>query len=255
MTKQEYRRELLALALPISLQCLLQSSFSVVDQVMIGQLGSINIAAVGLAGRFISLLSVMVQAIAAVAAIILAQAIGKKNREEISKGFFSNLLLSLMLSGGFTLASLLFPATIMGIYFSDDATTQTAAGYLQIYALSFLPMALNAVLSSFLRCHKDTKTPLYVGIFSAVLNTILNYLLIYGRLGLPQLGVQGAAWASVLAQAAGCGWTLLRNLASAPPQSPISFTAKPRKSPPRPSNGSRKPWKSGNTFPTWLVFY
>ena len=60
---QEFRKELLQLALPVTLQCLLHSAFGVIDQVMTGQLGSVSIAGIGLAGKFISLLTVMVQAV------------------------------------------------------------------------------------------------------------------------------------------------------------------------------------------------
>lgn len=195
LSKQQYRRDLRQLALPISLQCLLASSFSVVDQVMIGQLGSVSIAAIGLAGKFISLLTVMVQAIAAVAAIIMAQAVGKGDQREVGCGLCTNSLLAL--AGLFTSLGLLVPEGIMAIYSKDVTTVRTAAGYLRIYALSFLPMAVTSLLSAFLRCRKETKLPLYVGICSAVLNTGLNYLLIYGKLGLPAMGTQGAAWASV----------------------------------------------------------
>ncbi len=204
LSRQQYRKELCQLALPISLQCLLQSSFSVVDQVMIGQLGSVSIAAVGLAGKFVALLTVMVQAIATVCGIILAQAVGKGEKEEISKGFFTNLMLALLLAAGFTTFGLMIPERIMGIYSKDRDTILTAASYLRIYSVSFLPLALTSLMSAFLRCMKDTKTPLYAGIGAALGNTLLNYLLIYGKLGFPEMGVQGAAWASVLSQIAGC---------------------------------------------------
>ena len=85
LTKQQYYKDLQQFAIPISLQCLFQSSFSVVDQIMIGQLGSVSIAAIGLGGKFISLLTVMVQAISAAAGIIMAQAVGKQNRAQISR--------------------------------------------------------------------------------------------------------------------------------------------------------------------------
>lgn len=204
MNKQQYYQDLRQLALPISLQCLLQSSFSVVDQLMIGQLGSVSIAAVGLAGKFISLLTVMIQAIAAVAGILMAQAVGKRNQEKVRKGLYTNLLISLILAIGFTALGLLIPSTIMGIYSEDTATILEAAGYLRIYAISFIPMTLTSLFSAYLRCHKETKIPLYAGICSAIANTGLNYLLIYGKLGLPALGAQGAAWASVASQVAGC---------------------------------------------------
>lgn len=203
-TKQHYYNDLRQLALPISLQCLFQSSFSVVDQIMIGQLGSVRIAAIGLCGKFISLLTVMVQAIAAVAGIIMAQAVGKRDQAEIGRGLYTNLLLALALATGFTLLGLRIPNRIMAIYSEDSATIQTAAGYLRIYALSFLPMTIGSLLSAYLRCRKETKLSLYAGICSAILNTGLNYLLIYGKFGFPELGVLGAAWASVIAQIVSC---------------------------------------------------
>lgn len=201
---QQYRQSLTQLALPISLQCLLQSSFSVVDQIMIGQLGSVSIAAIGLGGKFISLLTVMVQAIASAAGIIMAQAVGKKDRESLSRGLYTNALLALALAAGFTLLGRCIPGRIMAVYAEDQPTVQAAAEYLSVYALSFLPMTLGSLLSVYLRCRKETKLPLYAGICSAVLNTGLNYLLIYGKWGFPELGVAGAAWASVIAQIAGC---------------------------------------------------
>lgn len=202
--KQSYYQDLRQLALPISLQCLLHSSFSVVDQIMIGQLGSVSIAAIGLSGKFISLLTVMVQAIASVAGIVMAQAVGKKEQETLSRGLYTNLLLALALAAGFTFLGLRIPEPIMSVYSEDQATVRTAAKYLSVYALSFLPMTLGSLFSSYLRCRKETKLPLYAGICSAILNTGLNYILIYGKCGFPKLGVSGAAWASVAAQIAGC---------------------------------------------------
>ena len=205
--KEENRiflRELKALALPVTLQCLLQSSFSVVDQVMTGQLGSVSIAAIGLGRKFISLLTVMVQAIAAVAGIILAQAVGKRDREEAGKGFFTNLLLALLLAAGFTAVSVGIPEKIMAFYSEDADTVREAASYLQIYAFSFFPMAVTSMCSAYLRCIGEASIPLYAGIGAAVLNTGLNYLLIFGNGGFPRMGVLGAALASVIAQAAGC---------------------------------------------------
>lgn len=204
LTKQQYYKDLQQFAIPISLQCLFQSSFSVVDQIMIGQLGSVSIAAIGLGGKFISLLTVMVQAISAAAGIIMAQAVGKQNRAQISRGLYTNLLLALMLAVGFTFLGLQIPNKIMAVYSEDSATIQTAAGYLSVYALSFLPMTVGSLLSAYLRCRKATKLPLYAGICSALFNTGLNYLLINGKFGFPEFGVLGAAWASVIAQIVSC---------------------------------------------------
>ena len=79
MKQQEhFFKTVCALAIPVALQSMLQSSFSMVDQIMIGQLGEINVAAVGLAGKFASIYSVVISAIGAVAGIMIAQYLGQK---------------------------------------------------------------------------------------------------------------------------------------------------------------------------------
>ncbi len=203
ISKKEFRKDLWQLALPVTLQCVLQSSFSVVDQVMTGQLGSENIAAIGIGSRFIFLLTVIVQAIGAGAGIIIAQAVGREDEREAGRGFYTSLGLALTFSVGFTAASLLFPEKLVGIYSKDKETVLKAVSYLRIYAVSFLPMTVSSLLSVYLRCVKAATIPLYAGFGGAFLNSGLNYLLIFGKCGFPQMGIQGAAWASVISQIAG----------------------------------------------------
>ena len=78
--EKSFFRSVCALAVPVDLQSMLQASFSIVDQIMIGQLGSVNVAGVGLAGKFSSIFSVVVAAIGVVAGIMISQYIGQKNR-------------------------------------------------------------------------------------------------------------------------------------------------------------------------------
>ena len=77
--KNNFFKTVCNLAVPVTLQSMLQSSFSIVDQIMIGQLGSISVAGVGLAGKFASIYSVVVSAIGAVAGIMISQYLGQKN--------------------------------------------------------------------------------------------------------------------------------------------------------------------------------
>lgn len=202
--RQQFRRELLKIALPVTLQCLLQSSFGVVDQIMTGQLGSISIAGIGLAGKFTSLFSVLISAIMAAAGIMIAQYIGNKDDRQIGRSFFINFGLAIMITAIFLGLSLVFPAKLMGLYTKDEETVAAAAEYLKIFSLSFLPLTVNMMLSTFLRCVQAAAIPLYTSIAAAVINTGLNYILIFGKLGFPQMGYRGAAWASVIAQVIGC---------------------------------------------------
>lgn len=207
--RTEFRAELLEIAVPVTLQCLLQSSFSVADQIMTGQLGSVNIAGIGLGGKFASIYSVLLAAVATAAGLMLAQYIGKKDAKGVGRSFYINLAVAVALAALFTALSVIFPAQLLGLYTDDAATVEKAAEYLRIYALSFLPMALSSIFSAYLRCVQAAKLPLYAGLFAGAANTVLNYLLIFGRAGFPALGAQGAAIASVLAQMLGCALTLI----------------------------------------------
>lgn len=191
-----------ALAVPAALQSLLQSSFSIVDQIMIGQLGSVSVAGVGIAGKFTSMFSVLASAVGAVAGIMISQYLGSKNQREIRRSFFGNLLLCLALAGVFTAVCLGLPKQIMGLYIPDGATVAAAAGYLTIVAGTFLPIAGSILLSTLLRCMEKASLPLYASIAAALLNTGLNYALIFGKLGFPAMGANGAAVATLVSQTA-----------------------------------------------------
>ena len=187
-----------ALAIPVALQSMLQASFSIVDQIMIGQLGSVSVAGVGLAGKFASIYSVIVSAVGVVAGIMISQYLGQKNSREVRRSFFVNLLICLGLAGIFTLLCGGFPSQIMGLYTTDAPMGQAAASYLLIITATFLPIAGATLLSTLLRCMEKAQLPLYASIASAILNTGLNYVLIFGKLGLPAMGASGAAIATVI---------------------------------------------------------
>ena len=198
-----------ALAIPAALQSMLQSSFGMVDQIMIGQLGEISVAGVGLAGKFVSIYSVIVSAVGAVAGIMISQYLGQEKSAEVRRSFFANLALAAAIAGVFTAVCALFPETVMHAYTKDTATRQAAAAYLRCVSGTFLPLAGATLLSTAFRCAEQPRLPLYASIFSALLNTGLNYVLIFGKLGFPALGVTGAAIATVVSQCANVLFMLL----------------------------------------------
>lgn len=201
-TKDHFFKAVCTLAIPVALQSMLQSSFSMVDQIMIGQLGEINVAGVGLAGKFSSIYSVVISAIGAVAGIMIAQYLGQKNRSEVRRSFFTNLLLGAGIAGMFMVICTLFPNQIMGAYTRDVQTRQAAAEYLMLISGTFVPMAGATLLSTLFRCLEKPRLPLYASILSALLNTGLNYIMIFGKLGISPMGVRGAAFATVISQCA-----------------------------------------------------
>lgn len=189
-----------SLAIPVALQSMLQASFSIFDQIMIGQLGSTNVAGVGLAGKFSSIFSVLISAIGAVAGIMISQYIGQNNKEEVQKSSYLNLILAFLIAFIFTMICIVFPIQIMSVYTTDDQTLIVSANYLKIIALSFLPMAGATLLSTMFRCYDKAHLPLFASIIAAIFNTGLNYILIFGKWGFPVMGVQGAAIATLISQ-------------------------------------------------------
>ena len=200
--KQNHRffRTVCNLAVPVALQSMLQSSFSMIDQIMIGQLGSVSIAGVGLAGKFSSIYTVLVSGIGAVAGIMISQYLGQKKTAEVRRSFSVNLTFSLLLAAAFTLLCVCFPKGVMGLYTTDGATLQAAASYLAVIAGTFLPIAGATMLSTMFRCMEKASLPLYASICAALTNTGLNYVLIFGKLGFQAMGAEGAAAATVCAQ-------------------------------------------------------
>lgn len=205
--KNSFRADLIGIALPVTLQSLLQSSFGMVDQIMIGQLGSESIAGIGLGGKFASLYTVVLGAVAAAAGIMAAQYVGAKDEKGMGRSFYLNLLVGLILACGFLVVCGVFPEKIMSLYTRDKAVKVQAALYLRIYAISFPMMAISTIMTVFLRCVGKAAFPLAASFLSVLLNTSLNYLLIFGKGGFSAMGVQGAAIASVAAQAAAFGVT------------------------------------------------
>lgn len=190
------------IAIPVMLQCMLQSSFSMIDQIMVGQLGSVSIAAIGLAGKFSSIFSVVVSAIAAVAGIMIAQYIGRQEKKEVDKSFSVNLVAAIVLAVIFMILCVFIPQKIMGIYTKETQICEVAASYLRIIAITFLPIAGATLLSTMLRCMEKASLPLYASIIASIINTVLNYIFIFGKFGCKALGVEGAAIATAISQIA-----------------------------------------------------
>ncbi len=196
MDKRQFRHDLFSIAIPVTLQCLLQSSFSIADQIMVGQLGSVSIAAIGFAGKFTGLCSTVINAVVTAASIMLSQYVGKKDKKGEYKAYRLSLISALSVAAVFFLVSVLLPQFIMGLYSSDTTAIGVAASYLRIVSLTFIPMAVTLMASASLRCRDRAKLPMYATFFSVVLNTLLNYVFIF----ILKKGAEGAAWATVISQ-------------------------------------------------------
>ena len=192
--------QMFKLALPITLQNLVLTSLNLVDNIMIGGLGENAIAGVGLANQYFFLLNLLLFGIVSGSSIFTAQYWGSKDVKSIRK-----VLGICIITGGtgaflFSIGGLFFPNEILGIFSKDQNVLNLANEYLRIVIFSYLITAVTFAYSFSLRSTGDVKTPLIVSVIALGINTFLNYLLINGHLGLPRMGVAGAAVATVIAR-------------------------------------------------------
>ena len=200
ITKFNYLKHILAIAIPISIQSLFQSSLSVIDQIMVGSLGEANIASIGLAGKFPTVFFFTLGSISVGASILISQYRGKADKSNISKAFMLCMKWGLILTTISFIISYFFSDSLMSVFSNDSSVQQIGSNYLKIITIGFLPGFIATMLSSLLRNTGKAKLPMYASIAAVLSNTILNYLLIFGHLGLPALGVQGAAIATTIAR-------------------------------------------------------
>lgn len=196
----EFMKSLCKIAIPVTLQSMLQASFSIVDQIMIGQLGEANISAVGLCGNFSLIFSVVIGAVSTVAGILIAQFIGAQETKEAWCSFDVSLLCGIMISALFLLAAGVFPSQILGLYTKDMSIITTGSVYFRIVAFSYIPIAVSNIVSSWLRCKEHATIPLLASFGAVAVNTVLNYLLIFGKFGFSCMGIKGAAIATLISQ-------------------------------------------------------
>ena len=200
MKKDTFLRSVLRIALPVALQAMLQSSFSMIDQIMVGQLGSDGVAAIEVASRPAFIYITMIGALAAIAGIMVSQYMGQKDYKAGDRSLSVGLVGAGALATLFMAVCLIFARQVVGIYTEDAAIIDIGTGYIGIIAWTYIPMGVSTVLAVMIRCMDMSIYPLYASLASALVNTALNYLLIFGKLGFPQMGVTGAAIASLTSQ-------------------------------------------------------
>lgn len=196
----EFMKSLCKIAIPVTLQSMLQASFSIIDQIMIGQLGETNISAVGLCGNYSLIFSVVIGAVGTVAGILIAQFIGADDKKESWCSFFVSLLCGLAISVLFLSTSGLFPTQILFLYTNDADIINTGAVYFRIVAFSYVPIAISTILSAWLRCKEHATIPFFASLGAVGANTGLNYVLIFGKFGFMAMGIKGAAIATLVSQ-------------------------------------------------------
>ena len=190
---------MLSIAIPLTLQNLLFSSFTLIDTVMVGRLGDLPLAAVGMAGKWSWFLNIVLFGCTSGAAVFIAQYFGADDQKGIHRTYGLMTILSLAAGLIFMALALLMPQKIVGMFTRDPDAIATASVYLRCIAVSYPFQALAKSAATLLQSTQRVVIPFIGAACSVTTNVVLNALLIFGLCGFPALGVAGAAIASAVA--------------------------------------------------------
>lgn len=199
-----YRNETIKLTIPVFLELLISSLFGMVDMMMVGNSGPTHIttpsiAAIGITNQMMFIGIAMAQAISAGGTAMISRYCGA-NREEKVPNVVKHLvvLIILILIIPFVTVNQLIPEKIMGFIGAKQDTIDVGLNYFRIVILGFIFQSFNLSIFASMRGTGDTKTPMIINVCINILNVIGNYILIFGKLGLPALGVTGAGLSTSL---------------------------------------------------------
>lgn len=193
-------REVVVLALPVVATQLSVTMMGVIDSVMVGRLGATELGAVGFGGIWTWTLICFWMGNATVVQTFVSQADGAGRERECGAWAWQGLGLLLPVSLVFGAALHLGAGEVVALLDPGPTMAPFAAAYMSTRALGVAADVANMVMSSFFRGLGDTRTPLWIVGFSVLCNVVLDYGLIFGKLGMPELGVVGAGLATSIAQ-------------------------------------------------------
>ncbi len=198
----KFYKRILILSLPIILQNLISSSVNMLDTVMIGLVGEVELAAVGIANQFYFIFSLLIIGISSGCGVYISQLWGKKDKINIQKAMGMGLISSAVIAIIFIFVGTLFPEKIISVFNIDLKVIKLGTDYLKIACFSYIFVAISFNYAAALRSIENSILPMLASLLGLVVNGTLNAILIFGLLGFPAMGVKGAAIATVIARAA-----------------------------------------------------
>lgn len=191
---------MLAIALPVMIQNFITSFLNMIDTVMVGRLGEIEIAAVGIANQYFFIFNMFLIGLSAGCSIFISQFWGKKDVVNIKRILGLGLVSVTIVSCVYMVFGFFYPHKVMALFNHDPQVLELGSRYLKISLLSYLFAGITFVYSFSLRSIGNAVQPMLISLVALVINAFLNYIFIFGNFGAPALGVEGAAVATLMAR-------------------------------------------------------
>lgn len=197
---KSFYKTLITLAIPISLQNLITFAVSFADNLMIGSLGDNAVSGVYVGNQMQTVVQMFIGGVEGAILILAAQYWGKKDTGSIRKVVSIGVKFALGVGIVASLIAVLFPSVVIGLFTQEAGVIQEGAVYLQIVGFTYLFFCISQVMIASMRSVETAKIGLYISIIALVVNVSLNYILIFGKLGFPAMGVRGAAVATLISR-------------------------------------------------------
>lgn len=203
LTDEAARQKVISLALPAVAENLLMSLVGMLDMMMVGGVGAAAIASVGLTNQPMMFAMAIFMALNTGTTAVVARLFGAGEPEKANKAARQTLVMVFVMGVVISIIMFFLAETILLFMGAQEDTMQYAVTYFQIVAVSLIFNTLMNSVNSMVRGSGDTRTPLYNNILTNLVNLVGNFILINGYFGFPQLGVTGAAVATLLSRMVG----------------------------------------------------
>lgn len=197
---KKFYKLLISLCIPIIIQQLISTSVNIIDTVMISNLGEASVASIGIANQYFFLFNMALSGIVGGSGVFISQFFGKNDFNNIKKTTGFTTILAILLSLIFLILVSIFPNSIINIFSNDPEVIKLCNEYFSIIIFCYPLIAVSTVFSMGSRSVRNPKLGMICSAIALLINIILNYCLIFGKLGMPTLGVKGAAIATVIAR-------------------------------------------------------
>ena len=200
INKRKFYRQVFALVIPMALQNLINVGVTAADVLMLGRVSEKVLSGASLAGQIQFVMTLILFGTTSGATVLTAQYWGKKDIRTIEKILGMGLTISLAIAVIFMTLALTIPGPLMRIFTSDPEVIAEGVKYLRIVGISYLFIAVTQVYLNIMRSIERVMIATFVYFMSLVVNAIINAILIFGLLGFPTLGIQGAAIGTLCAR-------------------------------------------------------
>lgn len=209
--KQEFYRELIALAVPIGLQSLLTALIGATDALMLGRLTQDAVAAVSLANQITFILSLFNVSLVGGGGALIAQYWGKGDRTMVKNLFCMLLKWAFGISFVFFALTTFAPRLLMRIYTNDASLIEIGASYLRIVGVSYLCVGVTQCYYLVMKIEGRAARSVVISIVTLVVDVVADLFLIYGLAGAPKLGANGSAWSTIAVELIALVWCVVES--------------------------------------------